>query len=143
MSRCLDRRGCWIGVCVFCVIRENNLYPCCSLVPLFKCLHCILLRADHHRQHAARNSQVIPRHRPARNAHGARRLPRLSPVTDAACSQGNTYDTPGGTNSSDGSSYHYSNNGGSYYYANDNGSTYDQPAPESSAPPVYTPPPSK
>ena len=84
MSRCLDRRGCWIGVCVFCVIRENNLYPCCSLVPLFKCLHCILLRADHHRQHAARNSQVIPRHRPARNAHGARRLPRLSPVTDAA-----------------------------------------------------------
>eukprot|EP00964_Phaeocystis_antarctica_P033105 scaffold18767_cov54-Phaeocystis_antarctica.AAC.4 len=55
-----------------------------ALVPLFKCLHCILLRADHHRQHAARNSQVIPRHRPARNAHGARRLPRLSPVTDAA-----------------------------------------------------------
>merc|ERR1711935_1032299 len=58
-------------------------------------------------------------------------------------SQGNTYNTPGGTNSSDGSSYHYSNNDGSYYYANDNGSTYYQPPPESSAPPVYTPPPSK
>ena len=49
----------------------------------------------------------------------------------------------GGTNSSDGSSYHYSNNNGSYYYANDNGSTYYQPPPSSSAPPVYTPPPSK
>lgn len=39
-------------------------------------------------------------------------------------SQGNNYNTPGGTNSSGGSSYHYSNNNGSYYYANDNGSTY-------------------
>ena len=39
-------------------------------------------------------------------------------------SQGNHYNTPGGTNSSGGSSYHYSNSNGSYYYANDNGSTY-------------------
>ena len=38
-------------------------------------------------------------------------------------SQGNTYNTPGGTNSSSGSSYHYSNSNGSYYYSNDNGST--------------------
>ena len=30
------------------------------------------------------NSQVIPRHRPARSAHRARLLPRLSPVSDAA-----------------------------------------------------------
>ena len=36
-------------------------------------------------------------------------------------SQGNAYSTPGGTNSSGGSSYHYSNSNGSYYYANDNG----------------------
>ena len=64
-------------------------------------------------------------------------------------SQGNHYSTPGGTNSSSGSSYHYSNTNGSCasiltrlyvqtclrplsvraprpadYYANDNGSTY-------------------
>ncbi|KAL3802365.1 hypothetical protein HJC23_007190 [Cyclotella cryptica] len=39
-------------------------------------------------------------------------------------SQGNHYNTPGGTNSSSGSSYHYSNSNGSYYYSNDNGSTY-------------------
>ena len=39
-------------------------------------------------------------------------------------SQGNTYNTAGGTNSNVGSSYHYSNNDGSYYYKNDNGSTY-------------------
>eukprot|EP00561_Arcocellulus_cornucervis_P005474 CAMPEP_0185811614 /NCGR_PEP_ID=MMETSP1322-20130828/8327_1 /TAXON_ID=265543 /ORGANISM="Minutocellus polymorphus, Strain RCC2270" /LENGTH=74 /DNA_ID=CAMNT_0028508081 /DNA_START=39 /DNA_END=263 /DNA_ORIENTATION=+ len=39
-------------------------------------------------------------------------------------SQGNHYNTPGGTNSSSGSSYHYSNTNGSYYYSNDNGSTY-------------------
>eukprot|EP00552_Chaetoceros_brevis_P004648 CAMPEP_0197735368 /NCGR_PEP_ID=MMETSP1435-20131217/583_1 /TAXON_ID=426625 /ORGANISM="Chaetoceros brevis, Strain CCMP164" /LENGTH=70 /DNA_ID=CAMNT_0043323059 /DNA_START=39 /DNA_END=251 /DNA_ORIENTATION=- len=39
-------------------------------------------------------------------------------------SQGNSYNTPGGTNSSEGSSYHYSNTDGSYYYSNDNGSTY-------------------
>ena len=39
-------------------------------------------------------------------------------------SQGNTYNTPGGTNSNSGSSYHYSNSNGSYYYQNDNGSTY-------------------
>mmetsp|Transcript_1935 Transcript_1935/g.2694 ORF Transcript_1935/g.2694 Transcript_1935/m.2694 type:complete len:95 (-) Transcript_1935:169-453(-) len=39
-------------------------------------------------------------------------------------SQGNHYNTPGGTNSSGGSSYHYSNSNGSYYYSNDNGSTY-------------------
>ena len=39
-------------------------------------------------------------------------------------SQGNHYNTPGGTNSNGGSSYHYSNSNGSYYYSNDNGSTY-------------------
>ncbi len=42
-------------------------------------------------------------------------------------SQGNSYNTPGGTNSSTGSSYHYSNSNGSYYYQNDNGSTYYNP----------------
>jgi hypothetical protein len=35
--------------------------------------------------------------------------------------QGNHYSTPGGTNGSQGTSYHYSNNDGSYYYKNDNG----------------------
>lgn len=39
-------------------------------------------------------------------------------------SQGNHYNTPGGTNSSSGSAYHYSNSNGSYYYSNDNGSSY-------------------
>lgn len=39
-------------------------------------------------------------------------------------SQGNHYNTPGGTNSNGGSSYHYSNSDGSYYYSNDNGSSY-------------------
>ena len=55
-------------------------------------------------------------------------------------SQGNSYNTPGGTNSSSGSSYHYSNSNGSYYYANDNGSTYYHPPPSSGNTPVYTPP---
>ncbi len=31
-------------------------------------------------------------------------------------SQGNSYNTPGGTNTSVGSAYHYSNSNGSYYY---------------------------
>lgn len=41
-------------------------------------------------------------------------------------SQGNRYNTPGGTNTggSGTNSYHYSNSNGSYYYSNDNGSTY-------------------
>ena len=39
-------------------------------------------------------------------------------------SQGNRYNTAGGTNSNEGTSYHYSNKDGSYYYKNDNGSTY-------------------
>ncbi len=39
-------------------------------------------------------------------------------------SQGNHYSTPGGTNGSSGSAYHYSNSNRSYYYKNDNGSTY-------------------
>jgi hypothetical protein len=39
-------------------------------------------------------------------------------------SQGNTYNTPGGTNSNESTSYHYSNQDGSYYYKNDNGSSY-------------------
>ena len=38
--------------------------------------------------------------------------------------QGNRYNTPGGSNSNAGESYHYSNSNGSYYYSNDNGSTY-------------------
>ena len=43
---------------------------------------------------------------------------------DVPNKQGNHYNTPGGTNSSQGNSYHYSNTNGSYYYSNDNGSTY-------------------
>ena len=50
--------------------------------------------------------------------------------------QGNNYSTPGGTNSSGGSSYHYSNSNGSYYYANDNGSTYHHSASGAN---TYTP----
>ena len=52
-------------------------------------------------------------------------------------SQGNKYTTPGGTNSTPSTAYHYSNNDGSYYYKNDNGSTYHQP---SSGTPSYTAP---
>lgn len=55
-------------------------------------------------------------------------------------SQGNTYNTPGGTNSSGGSSYHYSNANGSYYYANDNGSTYYNPGTSGVGSVKYTPP---
>lgn len=55
-------------------------------------------------------------------------------------SQGNTYNTPGGTNTNSGQSYHYSNTNGSYYYRNDNSSTYYQPP--GNGQPVYTPPPS-
>ena len=104
---------------------------------------CSLARADYHHQHAARSElpgdpAPAPRPQRPRCEPSATPEPRLQ-----HCSQGNTYNTPGGTNSSDGSSYHYSNNNGSYYYANDNGSTYYQPPPSSSAPPVYTPPPSK
>ena len=52
-------------------------------------------------------------------------------------SQGNHYNTPGGTNSNSGSSYHYSNQDGSYYYQNDNGSTYySSPGGQG----TYTPP---
>lgn len=103
-----------------------------------------LLRADYQQQHAARSelsgdpapapcSATVPREPPGTHDLRLRR-----------CPQGNTYNTPGGTNSNGGSSYHYSNSNGSYYYANDNGSTYYQPPPSSSAPPVYTPaPPSK
>lgn len=50
--------------------------------------------------------------------------------TEARCgtnSSGNRYKTPGGTNKSSSSSYHYSNKDGSYYYKNDNGSTYYNP----------------
>ncbi|GMH51067.1 hypothetical protein TrLO_g3554 [Triparma laevis f. longispina] len=39
-------------------------------------------------------------------------------------SRGNSYSTPGGRNTSGGSSYHYFNTNGSYYYSNDNSSTY-------------------
>ena len=88
------------------------------------------------------NSQVIPAPLPRSQRPRCEATPTPEP-RPRRCSQGNTYNTPGGTNSSDGSSYHYSNNDGSYYYANDNGSTYYKTPPESSAPPVYTPPPSK
>jgi hypothetical protein len=50
------------------------------------------------------------------NSHQQIEMPRNS--------QGNSYSTPGGTNSNSSSSYHYSNSNGSYYYKNDNGSTY-------------------
>ena len=56
-------------------------------------------------------------------------------------SQGHAYNTPGGTNSSSGNSYHYSNTNGSYYYANDTGSTYYQPP--AGGTPVYNPPAAK
>ena len=52
-------------------------------------------------------------------------------------SQGNTYNTPGGTNSKPSTSYHYSNTNGGYYYSNDNGSTYTA-APSGQS--TYTPP---
>ncbi|KAL3781845.1 hypothetical protein ACHAWO_009211 [Cyclotella atomus] len=52
-------------------------------------------------------------------------------------SQGNHYNTPGGSNSNQGDSYHYSNKNGSYYYKNDNGSTYYDNGKGSS---TYTPP---
>eukprot|EP00542_Grammatophora_oceanica_P013820 CAMPEP_0194028266 /NCGR_PEP_ID=MMETSP0009_2-20130614/2285_1 /TAXON_ID=210454 /ORGANISM="Grammatophora oceanica, Strain CCMP 410" /LENGTH=77 /DNA_ID=CAMNT_0038667605 /DNA_START=43 /DNA_END=276 /DNA_ORIENTATION=+ len=51
-------------------------------------------------------------------------MPNGSGSSSGYNSQGNHYNTPGGTNSAGGSSYHYSNSNGSYYYANDNGSTY-------------------
>jgi hypothetical protein len=94
----------------------------------------------HTRQHAEeRNEQPgAPPHRPTIVAS----LPRRSFVEacgkyesisdlvyrlkrqDVPKKQGNHYNTPGGTNSSQGNSYHYSNTNGSYYYSNDNGSTY-------------------
>ena len=40
-------------------------------------------------------------------------------MPDGVNSQGNSYNTPGGTNSNQGTSYHYSNTNGSYFYAND------------------------
>lgn len=52
-------------------------------------------------------------------------------------SQGNSYSTPGGNNSREGSSYNYQNSNGSYYYANDNGSTYYKSSSGSS---TYTSP---
>ena len=66
------------------------------------------------------------------------RLSRRRKMPTGYNSQGNAYNTPGGSNSNSGSSYHYSNSNGSYYYANDNGSTYYQPP--SGGTPVYTPP---
>ena len=137
------------------VIRTNpraaTLRLCCAPRPSHTALRAttelsvyVLLRADYQQQHAARSelsgdpapapcSATVPREPPGTHDLRLRR-----------CPQGNTYNTPGGTNSNDGSSYHYSNSDGSYYYANDNGSTYYQPPPSSSAPPVYTPaPPSK
>ena len=103
-----------------------------------------LLRADYQQQHAARSElpgdpAPAPRSATVRSEPPGTPDPRLR----RRCPQGNTYNTPGGTNSNGGSSYHYSNSNGSYYYANDNGSTYYHPPPSSSAPPVYTPPPSK
>ena len=103
-----------------------------------------LLRADYQQQHAAR-SELPGDPAPAPCSATVRSEPpgTPDPRLRRRCPQGNTYNTPGGTNSNGGSSYHYSNSNGSYYYANDNGSTYYHPPPSSSAPPVYTPPPSK
>ena len=55
---------------------------------------------------------------------------RPPPPHDAARSQlaGKFVQHARGSNSNQGSSYHYSNSNGSYYYANDNGSTYYQSA---------------
>ena len=52
--------------------------------------------------------------------------------------QGNHYSTPGGTNSNQGTSYHYSNSDGSYYYANDNGACLELPSPPRASPPVHS-----
>eukprot|EP01038_Epipyxis_sp_PR26KG_P010911 gene10911-14649_t len=52
-------------------------------------------------------------------------------------SQGNHYNTPGGSNANGSSSYHYSNSNGSYYYSNDNGSRYYNSGTGTAA---YTPP---
>ena len=57
-------------------------------------------------------------------------------------SQGNHYNTPGGTNTG-GSSYHYSNANGSYYYKNDSGSTYYNPGTSGAGSIKYTPAPKR
>ena len=54
-------------------------------------------------------------------------------------SQGNKYNSAGGSNHLS-TSYHYSNRDGSYYYKNDNGSTYYNDGNGHSK---YTPPKSK
>jgi|EP00596_Hydrurales_sp_CCMP1899_P004674 hypothetical protein len=54
--------------------------------------------------------------------------------------QGNTYNTPGGTNTSAGQAYHYSNTNSSYYYANNNGSTYYNPGSSGQGQTTYTAP---
>ena len=58
-------------------------------------------------------------------------------------SQGNSYNTPGGSNSAAGNSYHYSNANGSYYYQNDNGSTYYNPGTSGKGAITYTPAPKR
>ena len=55
-------------------------------------------------------------------------------------SQGNTYNTPGGTNAAGTGSYHYSNTNGSYYYANSNGSTYYNAGSSGQGSTTYTAP---
>ncbi len=64
----------------------------------------------------------------------------IMPKGSGTNSQGNSYSTPGGTNSSGGSSYHYSNSNGSYYYANDNGSTYYNAGSSGAGSTTYTAP---
>ena len=55
-------------------------------------------------------------------------------MPDGVNSQGNSYNTPGGTNSNQGTSYHYSNTNGSYYYANeDHGVVLRRPCATASA----------
>ena len=77
-----------------------------------------LLRAEYQQQHAARSElpgdpAPAPRSATVRSEPPGTPDPRLR----RRCPQGNTYNTPGGTNSNGGSSYHYSNSNGSYYYA--------------------------
>ena len=66
--------------------------------------------------------------------------PLTMPKGHGTNSQGNSYNTPGGSNSSAGSSYHYSNSNSSYYYANDNGSTYYNPGSSGAGSTTYTAP---
>eukprot|EP00982_Pelagococcus_subviridis_P014698 31349-Pelagococcus_subviridis.AAC.15 len=69
------------------------------------------------------NAQVRPaftRDYPA-GARGFRAPRQILSQISPSLPQGNSYSTPGGTNSNTGQSYKYSNTDGSFYYRNDNG----------------------